>query len=132
MSATIRISAKHARAMLDAWGRLPQQDAGVRAAIDALRAALKPSPKKAASRRSSRLKRESRAKTKREETAAVREAVMKRADGMCEICGWTRIEIEPTQISSPWRIHDGPFRSGAPNPCACPDSEGRKHVLFSC
>lgn len=83
---SVRISWKDARAIvsdLEAWnvhGRGLSRGAHV--ALDNLRSSL--APKKFV--KASRARKAAKKKTKKEETAEIRAAVMKRADGMCE-CG---------------------------------------------
>jgi hypothetical protein len=31
-----------------------------------------------------------------------------------------------------WKIHDGAFANGAPNPCPCDQDSSRMHYLLSC
>lgn len=38
----------------------------------------------------------------------------------------------PTGVSSGWKIHDGAFKDGEPNPCPCPDDSNCQHWLLSC
>ena len=47
-----------------------------------------------------------------------------------------RMEEHGYLIASPthtWRLADGPFKTGEPNPCPCNDfPDRRQHFLFSC
>lgn len=74
----VKLSVKHARVLLyvaDGAGVVASQ----RAAIEALRAALKPRPVSSARRKTQK-----RRETRKEETARIREAVFARAGGFCE------------------------------------------------
>lgn len=59
----------------------------------------------------------------------------------CSICtnikSKRRIEeivnrINPTGISSTWKISKENFRTGQPNPCPCEQKKGFKHFLLEC
>lgn len=79
---SVRISLKMARYLADALEAHLFPDQLAVAAVEELRAALKPKKSVQASRK----RRETKGLTKKEETAAIREAVMKRAGGQCENC----------------------------------------------
>ncbi len=87
MSASVRISRKTATHLLELMvAAYPQARLW---AVDDLRAALRVSPKKAAAKKAKRTKVGKTKAEKRDETAAIREAVMARAGGRCE-CGCGR------------------------------------------
>lgn len=72
-------------------GYTPQYLDGLRAQ---LREMLRPSPKKAAAKKAKRQRVVTKKATKKGETAAIREAVMARADGRCETCGGEELGLE--------------------------------------
>lgn len=87
---SVRISAKTAQVALDIL--VPSQ--WTNRAIAELEAALKPKR----SVKLARARKAVKAKTKREETAEIRAAVMKRADGACEACRRLFTEDMPGQM----------------------------------
>ena len=40
--------------------------------------------------------------------------------------------VNPSGVSSPWKITDEAFASGAPNPHPCEEDGGRNHYLLVC
>lgn len=57
----------------------------------------------------------------------------------CASIDTTREEVEetvnwqhPTGLESRWRIHDGCFASGDPNPNPCESDNTKQHWLLSC
>lgn len=90
MTASVRLSVKTVRAMFE----LARAHAGCPgpgpvlsfASIAEVERALRPSQKKKLVRKANKAARETKAKTKREARADIREAVLKRADGRCEAC----------------------------------------------
>jgi hypothetical protein len=77
----VTLSLKHARALLSVWtDEFGDFEPNQQAAFVALQSALAPRPKSSAVKRT-----EARKKSKREETAAIREAVFARAGGRCEM-----------------------------------------------
>jgi 5-methylcytosine-specific restriction endonuclease McrA len=98
MTATVRLSARSARIALRVLedGKCGLVEEAKVAAE--LRAALRPSPKRIASRKASKAKRETRAKTKRDESAGIRALCMLRAAGRCEHCGYVAPDWEPLEL----------------------------------
>jgi hypothetical protein len=86
----VSLSLKHARALLSVWtDEFGDFEPNQQAAFVALQSALAPRPKTSARRKT-----EARKKSKREETAAIREAVFARAMGLCEMrCGAVAMEL---------------------------------------
>ena len=78
-----------------AWART-----GANEAIDRLRSALKPSPKRTASKKERRTEKAKKRAEKNAETAAIREAVFKRARGFCEVpgCGNIFTTFDPGEL----------------------------------
>lgn len=93
MSATVRISTKSAKALRAMEGRF-DFSATERRAFDELERALSKSPKKREATKARRQRRESTVKTKRDQTAEVRAAVMARACNQCEVCSWVPRSLE--------------------------------------
>jgi hypothetical protein len=86
--ATIRISARSARVILEAICTDDMLGPREHRAINEMRSALAPSPKRVTAKRAAKQRRESKRATKREQTAAIRATVFERADGLCEFaCG---------------------------------------------
>ena len=43
-----------------------------------------------------------------------------------------RLNTEHPTGVGPWMVsEDKTFRGGEPNPCPCPDGQGRRHILFN-
>lgn len=38
----------------------------------------------------------------------------------------------PTGITSDWELANESFAGGEPNPCTCPEDDGKRHYLFRC
>lgn len=77
------ISKRAAKALLDAVvKKIGTHDYSIRQAAEELERALKPKR----SVKASRVRRETKRLTKKEETASIREAVFARAEGICELC----------------------------------------------
>lgn len=85
---SVRISLKTARALLEMLGEHPWSDnqQAVLRAGEELRAAMAPKRSKAVSGPTRRQARETKRLTKKEETAAIRAEVLRRAEGICELC----------------------------------------------
>ena len=60
----------------------------------------------------------------------------------CSVCApkdMQRSEVEwqtdiahPTGLDYGWKIDDGPFKGGEPNPCECNWDKNRLHYLMTC
>lgn len=117
----VRISHKHAKAIH--LYLCSQGMAGTSAAVE-LEAALTPSPKRQAVRKANRVAKESKRRTKRDETGGIYDAVSLRADDKCETCALPFTISDPPEmdhalgrgkvrqaVSNCWLIHRSCHRS---------------------
>lgn len=93
---SVRISLKTARVLLSAVDLrgLGATTVDLAMAAEALRKAIEPKRSVVANRK----RRTAKKSTKREETAAIREAVMRRANGRCEVCCALDLRLAPLQL----------------------------------
>jgi 5-methylcytosine-specific restriction endonuclease McrA len=86
MAPSVRISRKTAKALLTYFEANAEYEWAPPGPLGELRAALKPKRSVVAAR----ARKASKRRTKKEETAEIRAAVMARADGVCEMCSTAR------------------------------------------
>lgn len=84
--ARISLPVRHAKVLLGEFDDIAGRDTELVRAVEALREAIQPSPKKRAVRRAVKAAKQSKRETKNAETAAIRRAVFARAEGRCELC----------------------------------------------
>jgi len=92
VSPRVSLSLKAARALLDGSKGLYSRD------VDELRAAIAKAQRSSATRKKLRQPKESKRSAKRKETTSVREAVLKRAGGRCEVCQHGLTEFSPAEM----------------------------------